>query len=242
MEKRSVTLAGMVFANKTAATKFYRAFLQNAPIGVVYERPSQEFAALYALLECHHDSVEKIGYGVEGFVKRPDGHPMGRNCCWWVRRVADDPEEIDFSYIRAIDDAFGVDRALRDFRDSCRRAVREDVAEFKKAAFGMFGSSVPSAISGEDVSFADAEVDHAPPLIFANLVDLFIAETGTDIASVEYRDYSGVDWGFAPDLEQQFLAFHKKHATLRVISATENRSGGRWGARPRSAGPDSIFD
>lgn len=241
MKSRPVTLAGSVFANKSAATKFYRHLLQNAPIGVAYERPSPAFAVLHALLECHHDSVEKIGYGVGGFVKRPDGHPLGRNCCWWVRRWADEPEEIDFSYIRAIDDAFDGNRALKDFRHSCRRAVRDDIADFKKAALGMFGSCVPSAISGEDVAFADAEVDHAPPLIFANLVDLFITETGIDIASTPYVDYSGVDWGFAPWLEQRFRAFHKENAVLRVISAAENRAGGRWGSRPRVCGPDDIF-
>ena len=63
----------------------------------------------------------------------------------------------------------------------------------------------------------DCHVDHEPPLTFDTLAFLFLKEQG--LKTVQVKVKSGGTQAFLEDsnLDAKWQAFHKQHATLRIV-------------------------
>jgi len=216
MAKLFAVFYGTQFRTKGEARKFFSLLLQGGSLETPISDET-EHRTLFSLLQYHSEREDKVGAGVKHFFRRVNPHPIRATIGFWIKRI--DDTEIDFSYINCLDGvSYRGDNRKREFTTACRRAVAPCIAAFRESYFDLFG---------DDPNFQDSQIDHAPPWPFKRIVEEFEKAIGY---SGKFHDYSPVDWGFPPEVEQQFREFHDARAKLRVLSAKENLQGGAWGA------------
>lgn len=177
-----------------------------------------EFAEVEALLMNHPRAIDKIGSGVDAIVVDIEQHHNSK--CFFVVRA--DGTFDDFSYRHCID---GERKPFAVFCDAARKAVRSMVSEFKRDSFGgnSCGGKVFCAVTGKELLWDNAVVDHQPPLAFSVIVNQYIDENSINLTSVKYvHDVSGgVEFDDA-QLSACFTSYHQRIAVLRVIDRAEN--------------------
>ncbi|RWQ37046.1 MAG: DUF3223 domain-containing protein [Mesorhizobium sp.] len=221
---------GSEWPNKRSAENHFRSMRDRWPRNVVIDA-ADDHDDLCALLERYDETIttgpSKTGCGVDHFVTRENSVHGGISIGFWVIRT--DRSETDFSFIDAV---AGLPRNTdAQFVEACRESVFPELMAAKEAFFRTHGDvsgQVPCAVTGHLISFDAARVDHAP-------------KTLRDLAW-EFRLREG--WGSAiPDgiisrpLDAQlettfvdmnamvrFTAFHRTHATLRMVSKSVLRS------------------
>lgn len=226
MAGKELTIGGETFRTKEAAVARVRGILYGAVEGEAL--PSQDFAFVLDLLLRHPRANEKIGCGVRDI-------RVETNRTWraqrYFRLCRVDGTSTDFSFLKCI----RRHSATSDFKSACRAAIREQILAFKSAFFREHRDgcdTVRCAISGAEVGFYDAHVDHEPPWTFDAIVASFIPEHGLVLSQVRFlRDSFGVQFA-DPTLKEAFGAFHRQRAQLRVVSAHANLTQKR-GSRGR---------
>ena len=124
----------------------------------------------------------------------------------------------------------GITQIGIDSREACRRAVEDQIVAFKRKVFEQKGSKqglVKSELTGSQVDYPDAHVDHKPPHTFNKLVDEFIKKQGIRIEEIEIAGFEdgSVEKKFAdPEMTRSWAEYHRKHARLRIVSRAENLS------------------
>ncbi|WKD35911.1 DUF3223 domain-containing protein [Streptomyces xanthophaeus] len=182
--------------------------------GEVVAESDEEF--LRDLITRHPDYEEKAGAGVGGFVVvRTEWNNRG------LVLVRIDGSEIDISWqecLRATPHAQQV-------RGCLRRAIKDQVITHVTEAFRH--GPVVCEVTGDSVSSPQqADVDHCQPA-FEELAQSFIQENGGLEAFVIAPDHAA---GFSvaelenPALVRDWQEYHRKHATLRVVTRHANRS------------------
>ena len=183
---------------------------------------AEHFEFLLSLLSHHPEVDRKVAGGIQAFEVRPVPGFTRASAFWIIR---DDGSAVAWSYTELISPPSPLAR----FRKVCRYAVDADLRVIKaawlrdNASDGHFTCSV----TGERVSAGRAHVDHVPPDTFTALIKRFVAERGIDLRSIELPGNSGEEIGRqfpTPEMEEDWLSFHREHANLRVISATANLS------------------
>lgn len=212
------------FASKSAAIALIREMLaryrDNQDIG---EEDSQ---LLRDLLERHPEAPEKIGGGVKRFYRaRAVGEPTS---CFHLERL--DGSTTDFSYMSCVN---GKGESLyQQFVEACSQAVRQDLTQAKRDHFDKEGDAagtVKCDVTGERVSFKEAQLDHKKPMTFQVIVMTFIAAYGIEIKAEMLSapaDNQYVTTFVDEDLEQRFRRYHHKVAVLRIVKTRVNRSLG----------------
>jgi hypothetical protein len=168
------------------------------------------------LLERKADWSAKVGAGIDHFRVLSNGSGVEIR----FRRV--DGTEDNFSWRKAMS---GYAPAAGAYINAALRfAVVEQVHGFKRRAFGT-SMSVASAISGEILTWQNAEVDHLIP--FCEIRDAWTASLN---APVEFtRETNGLKTPAVmsnPEQLRSWLAYHGQ-VELRMISREENQKLGR---------------
>jgi hypothetical protein len=131
--------------------------------------------------------------------------------------------EIDFSWKKCCSGFKKESQATQ----AMRRAVANQVADYKRWRYASGSGSVTSDASGSPLAWRDANVDHYP-ITFASLRDAFLSQEGLTLADVETR--SDAVCGVAikdKTLEEKWSLFHMANKTLRLVSAKENAASWR---------------
>ena len=179
-------------------------------------------AFLRALLDRHPNACEKIGPGVRSIRVRAADSPYGPGKCFEV--VRKDGTREDFSYLKCLGDR----NAERDRYEAFRHAVRDQIEDARAHAFARPGPR-KCPVTGESVTPATSHVDHAKPWTFKRLVETFLRKRSLAVLDVAL---TGDEVKRIADekLRAAWCAFHRRRATLRVVSVRANLSVLRRGA------------
>jgi hypothetical protein len=213
---KPVTLGHLSFAKQGDAKSHFKEILNRHKKGTILS--GNDFADVEALLSGHPRAQEKIGVGLRALTIASD--EMGGQCFHIVRT----DETVDnFSYNKCI---AGDPAPFTAFSLACRRAVEDDLYEFKVSYFTTNqdkDEKVRCPETKKRIAFGEAHVDHRSPLSFSVIVKFFIDSRTLDLAKVKLKREGlyGNELGDAA-LAENFRLWHKKTAMLRVIEAGRN--------------------
>jgi hypothetical protein len=135
-----------------------------------------------------------------------------------------DGSEIDISWVTAL-------RGKPSLRSEVLAAARDIVAHliaaYRHEWIARNGARVVCPVTGEVGLASDFHVDHQAPLTFESLVDAWVRATGLDVTAIRTVEspIDGTASTFADDrLAASWLAYHEKHARLRLVSRRANLS------------------
>jgi hypothetical protein len=196
---------------KTQAIASCQQIIAATADGEIVTGEATEFLAW--LLDRHPRAAAKIGCGVAGFTVHKSG--MGTRCFYVVRL---DGTTTEFSFPSCISAPAPVTRV----RLAMRRAVADQIIEFKHQA--VTTAPLVCAMTGIRLTWAQAHVDHAPP-VFIALADEWAGLMGgyPAIGLVPPADgQAGRVLGEAD--AASWAEFHRERATLRIVSRLANLS------------------
>lgn len=218
---KQYTVNGIEFRTQSDLVEYVRAILRRYS-GDCEALDADDFVFMLALLGYHPEARDKIGCGVESmYVADNPIYPGPKSRGFHVRRL--DGTETDFSYRECIQ-ATPHDRKVI---AAMRAAVEPDTIAFKQAAFDAAGGLVRCPDTGALLSFTTAHVDHKAPLTFDKLVRAFLCTEGfqfDEIALVPSGDNQYQDQLADDGIRQRWIAYHRSHAELEVVSMTANLS------------------
>ena len=214
-----IEVGGVTFASQKAVTAHCRAITARyGHKGKV--TGAEDDAFLRALTKRHPHAKEKIGVGIAYF-KVQCMPPYLTSLGLALHRT--DRSKTDMSYTACISGP----KPWADFGRAARYAVGWQIADFKAAAFA--GGQTRCPLSGEEIFADNCHVDHFNPS-FQTLLKDYLAETGTDWRDVKLTPHSsgagGYEFAHQED-DDEFAAYHAKHAQLRVLSPRSNLSRAR---------------
>jgi hypothetical protein len=207
------------FATKKAATDEIRRILYAWPDREPITGADAEL--LTALIAMHPRAAEKIDNGIRACPVQPAGRGTR---CFHIVRV--DGTSIDFSYKTALSGDASHPALVR---RAMRASIDRQIAEYRRKAFADCPTHV-CPISGNELrNNPDTHVDHTIP--FIDIADTFaVAMNGYNNIDVHHSVQPGMP---GPQLtsptREEFQAFHKATAKLRLLHAAANL------ARPRNA-------
>ena len=219
-DQKGYLVGGTLYRTKKDLTAAVRSILRAYEPG---SRVSPEhFGFLLSLLSHHREVDRKMEGGIQAFEVRPVPG-FERVSAFWI--IRDDGSAVAWSTTELISPPSPFAR----FRKVCRYAVDDDLREVKTAWLRDNASDghFICPITGERVPAGSAHVDHVPPNTFAALIKRFVADRGIDLEAIELPSSPGEEIGRqfpTPEMEADWLSFHREHANLRVISATANLS------------------
>lgn len=212
-------LGGHVWNTKKSAQDFCRTVLHAYPLGATVT-DSQNHRFLLDVLERHGNAEGKIGCGVASFQIEPD--KFGHRCFWLTRT---DGTRTYFSYLWCFKTS--PDNTQR-ARFAFRSEIQDQIIAFKTSAFAG-RETVASAISGQLLTWKEANVDHTPPLHV--LRDVFLDRARTRLEDISVQPWREGEHRYLfvnRDFAQAWASFHSTYATLRIVSVEENvEKGGR---------------
>jgi len=217
-EKPLLVVGTETFSTAKALRERCRQVLYGHPVEQPIPAPDDAF--LRALLLRHRESASKIGCGILDFFVRLQ--PAYRNRGFYLRRV--DGSITDFSFESCIKPPTRRSEVMR----GLRAAVQDQTGDFKQRAFAR-DTPVRCAVSGVEIAFADAHVDHAPPNTFVRIADDFLASRGLSVDDVPINPTTDMDvrtYITDSEIVQAFSDFHRARARLRILSASANLSQG----------------
>lgn len=166
------------------------------------------------LLTRHPSADIKMGCGVHSIWIRKNGM-FGNG--FYVHRV--DGTWEDFSYRQCL--------RPQTYESKCkfafRRAIDSQVFAAKRAVFPYDDVVLVCPITGKDMIWETAHVDHEPPLRFS-----YLLQTWLELHNLAYSDIplcdppDGIGKVLPTHIADQWAAWHAEHAVLRVISAEAN--------------------
>jgi hypothetical protein len=212
------------FASKKEAIALFREMLARYPDD--QEIGEEDSQLLRDLLERHPEATDKIGGGVKRFYRaRAVGEPTS---CFHLERL--NGSTTDFSYMSCVN---GKGASLyQEFVEACSQAVRQELAHAKLSHFDREADGegkVRCDVTGERISFKEAQLDHKKPMTFQVIVITFIAAHGIRIEAGMLSapaDNQYVTTFVDKDLERKFQDYHQKIAVLRIVKTQVNRSLG----------------
>lgn len=224
-DQKGYLVGGTLYRTKKALTAAVRSILHAYEPGTHVSQ--QHFDFLLSLLSYHPEAGEKIGGGVAAFEVRPVPGYEHVSSFWAVRQ---DGREVAWSYTKVVN---GSTKPMARFRKACRAAIADQLLDFKLCWFQEHaeGGHFTCPVTGERIAAERAHVDHVPPLTLDALVRAFIKARGLDVNrvgshdSLPENDETGIGRVFADiSLAEDWQAYHRENATLRVISDTANLS------------------
>lgn len=213
---KPITLGHLSFSKQGDAMAHFKEILNRLPIGTVLT--GNDYGDVAALLSGHPRAQEKIGPGIERLTV-DENDADGR--CFHIIRT--DGSKDNFSYKKCV---VGDPSPFTSFSLACRRAVEDDLYQFKVTYFDENQNADQKVKCPETkkwIAFEEAHVDHRSPQSFSVIVKFFIDMKGVDVGGVQYERVGlyGNEFSEA-SLAEAFRAWHKKTAVLRVIEAGRN--------------------
>lgn len=211
------TIAGRGFKTKKAITNHVRSILYGASLGVPLG--IEEFEFMRDLLNWHTTASEKVGCGVASIHVQVEQTFNTR--CFYLTRI--DGTSTDFSFRECLRNS----TPMKNFKKACRTAIWPDIKRFRFSFFESTDKPV-CPYTGERLTIRTCHVDHAPPFTFDRIVSDFITSHALDINTVKLigpsDDNKTENVIEDEELKSAFIAYHNKHANLRVVSKRANLS------------------
>ncbi len=223
MARKPIKIGSMEFPFKKDALAFFKEMLSRYRNNQDVNEDDTDM--LYALIERHPESLQKIGCGIKKFYKALTDKGTS---CFWLKRT--DGTVTEFSYPSAVN-AKGKS-LLQEFSEACRESVGQSLEEAKKRFFEQYGDKdgkVECEVTGVKIATYESHLDHKKPMTFQVIVQTFIAGRGIKLdrsmLSIP-QDNQFVATFEDRDIEKAFREYHGKVAQLRIISAKKNLSLG----------------
>jgi hypothetical protein len=225
-----VCVMGNRFASAAALERHCRSIIKGYAAG---DLTSSDHALFFLslILERHDTPQEKILPGLEDEVvgirvRHNDGYKFYGSSKTNVNHlfvVYQGGLEIDFSWKKCCS-GFKPEAVAT---AAMRRAVADQVAQYKRLRFVSGSGSVTSDGDGRALDWGSACVDHYPNT-FAFLRDCFLSLEGITLGSVETKSDPKCGVAMADDaLRERWSAYHDAHKTLRIVSVEENTKSWR---------------
>lgn len=206
-KQQAISLGGVVFITKKSALDHARKIRDAWPPGDRISGADEAFLVDY--LAQHPEFEDKAGPPPFTFETAIWSGPGYSNKGFAIRRADGSISDISMSVWK------------RSHASNVLAGFRYEINDLIRLARSELGAG------------PDDDIDHVYPRTFSALVDGFLSFEGLtrdDVAiSPPARLQTTVDI-LDKELVARFIAFHKKHATLEVISSKLNR---KYGARPR---------
>lgn len=230
MGRSPVIVGAESFASRAALERHCRSIVVLYADGEMMQPAHAMF--FLALILCRHERPdEKILAGLEGEiigirVRHGSGHAVYGKSTTNVNHTFvayASGHEIDFSWKKCCSGFKPEAQATQ----AMRRAVGDQVAEYKRLRFAFGSGSVASDASGGPLSWGDARVDHWPRT-FAFLRDSFLDSEGVRLSELPTRPDPVCGVAMADDEQRiRWASFHDVNKTLRLVSAKENETSWR---------------
>jgi hypothetical protein len=209
---------GVLYRTKKAITECCRQIVARYADYIPLSAADAEFIA--ELLTRHPDYQKKIGCGIAEFFVAPDTR-WGTTRHFWLRRI--DGTTIDFSWQKCAGSKLSGPK--HNGLAAMRHAISDQIQEVREKAFS--GHQVLRCpITHQIITPITSHVDHVAPNTFLILAQNWLNERGLTFANIALeRSADGYGWVMTPGQQQNdWCAFHRKHAILRVISPLANLS------------------
>jgi hypothetical protein len=180
----------------------------------------QAHAFLLALLGRHPESDLKIGVGVRQFTVRVNDEYRTKG--FWLERL--DGTKTDWSFVVCVAPPTHKSEVMKAFR----RLIAPQIQNFRARAYEG-RTTLPCAITGVIVPFAESHVDHQPPDHFDALAQRFIDACGLTVEKIAVMPTEdGVTFNMLvdDDLGRRWIEYHAQHAKLRITSGPANLKQG----------------
>ena len=194
------------------ALAYYGGILNAYGVGDVLG--DKDFDDIFNLVKNHPSAPAKIGVGVQEIFVGSDGY-AGK--CFHIRRTDGSVE--NFSYKKAV---VGQAGPFTLFSKACRKAVEPDIIQVKDRVFAE-KEQIKCQETGVLLTKDEVHLDRRQPNTFSVIVDRFIELEDMDLETVAYESAGEYGRTFQDQgLADRFRAYHKKKATLRVVSRDIN--------------------
>lgn len=208
-------LGPLLFINKSKAEEHIRGILSRySNMRPLLDRDRQ---VVDAILELHPNKQVIVDCGIKEILVQDLGKGQKR---FIAKRL--DGSVRDFTWRHAIQPR----SSIQQLRKTCRTLIADQIEAFRRKAFAS-DIRLECPVTGEMVSRESCDIDHTEPHTFIRLVDQWLALTGStadDIEIIPSREYQQPDRFQDEFLEEDWKAFHRLNARLRVVSRTANRS------------------
>lgn len=209
-----VTLGGFTFKSKADAKKALRAIRdKHSDRKPIYDEDDVEL--LLGVVAVHPQATEKMGAGIDGFFVAKA--PQHSTHCFYLCRT--DGSETDFSWNEALSPTTPLNR----LRTACREAIKQQKINFKDTEWpSQDDVARVCPITGKKFARVEAHVDHQPPETLSVLVGKWLKEESLNVEDVSVNhtgDVRAVDTFTNEAQRTSWVAFHKQHAILRLVSA-----------------------
>ena len=213
---KPVTVCGKSFGSKTEAEDHIRAIL--ARYGNMETLRGDDLLFAFALIESHPNRHAIVDCGIKTVVVQ---HLRDKYDSRRFVAIRDDSSIRDFTWRHALYPRSARARVMK----ACRWAVKDQIRKFREKEFSTGLGVCP--VSGLPVTPFDSDVDHIPPQTFEKLVEAWLSTVrlaDEDIELVAVAGYGKPDRWQDVFLEEDWKAYHRTHARLRVVHPTANRS------------------
>lgn len=202
-----------IFTTKKALTERCRKILHRYEPEESIDAPDRDFLELL-IAGYHPDAIDKIGCGIRRmFVRRSEYGNFG----FWLERT--DGTQTDFSFVACISNP----TPWQDFCRACRRAIADQILDFKSRSGPPFVCEETGAILDD----ADVHVDHKSPFTFDEILRGFLGWAFIDYRTIPVKPTTdGIQGCFLANesVESSWRTFHRRVAELRIVSRKVNLS------------------
>jgi hypothetical protein len=231
--KHQILIANRLFNSPSALSTTVKQLLHGQPLNQPFAGADDEL--LRDWVKYHADADRKIGAGVDHFYVDEHIDYGRRSRCIRIKRLDGTTEDISYKEpsrgLVQLRKHGTVRRNPRDivtdFKNALRRTVEEQCLYFKEQAFALCGVVV-CEITGAELTFTEADVDHRHPMTFDAIAFHWSLLYAINPHNCELVD-NGTYFTLADQaLADAFAGFHFENANLRVISRDANIAAERF--------------
>lgn len=177
----------------------------------------EDAAFLLDVLRRHYQFDEKCGEGLSAIMVIHNKTPYGSSTGLGLVRA--DGSIVDISW--------RVPLSPPTHQQNVSIAARYEILDQRQEASDAVAAGDACPVCGLPLEHVDRHVDHKPPHTFFSLFEAFVElECGTTYDLIALREDGIAGMRFVDEeLAEQWRAFHRRLATLRVIHKNENLRG-----------------
>ena len=230
---KQLTLAGQSFNSPAALTNHLKRLKNTHPLRQPFN--GDDDSLLREWITFHPDAKSKIGAGIKHFVVDTHSDYGKPERCIFIHHL--NGAVVDVSYKEPSNALVQLYKRgslsrnpydlIRDYKAALRRSVAEQVNLVKHTVFrDQFAITCP--LSGELITFTEAEVDHSYPMTFDAIAWHWSLIWDINPQDVELNDLGTSFELIDQSLADSFAGFHLESANLQVISKAVNNTAKRF--------------
>lgn len=219
---KPVQIGAILYPTKKAAKDTYRSIRDGYEDGARLNEFDHQL--LLDLIMIHPEAEQKMGCGISHFTVETD-QEFRTTRHFMIHRTDESPTDVSFN--SAIDGR----NPRKDRLEALRRAIAQQITDFKDTAFASEGS-YHCPLSGQTITQDEYHVDHVAPKTFHNLVTNWLAESDIILDAIEITPPQDNQYVCEMTDEAQrgeWSCYHREHAELRLLSPRANLSDARRG-------------